>query len=81
MYLVTVFAFTENVTIREKDSLMSNEMDVSLLLSYFVGNKTVGGVLMAMSHGRGDEMVLFFIWGFARLCRTFRRNSNSCVVV
>ena len=42
-------------------------MDVSLLLSYFVGNKMVGGVLMAMSHGRGDEMVLFFIWGFARL--------------
>ena len=81
MCLVTVFAFTENVTIREKDSLMSSEMDVSLLLSYFVGNKTVGGVLMAMSHGRGDEMVLFLFGDLRGLCRTFRRNSNSCMVV
>ena len=45
MRLVTVFAFTENVTIREKDSSMSSEMNVSLLLSYFVGNKMVGGAV------------------------------------
>ena len=43
--LMTVFAFTENVMIREKDSLMSSEMNVSLLLSYFVGNKMVGGAV------------------------------------
>ena len=42
MRLVTVFAFTENVTIREKDSLMSSEMDVSLLLSYFCGKQNGG---------------------------------------
>ena len=43
--LVTVFAFTENVTIREKDSLMSSETSIPLLLSYFVGNKMVGGAV------------------------------------
>ena len=45
MRLVTVFAFTENVMISEKDSSMSSEMNISLLLSYFVGNKMVGGVV------------------------------------
>ena len=42
MRLVTVFAFTENVTIREKDSSMSSEMNVSLLLSYFCGKQNGG---------------------------------------
>ena len=45
MRLVTVFAFTENVMIREKDSLMSSGMNISLLVSYFVGNKMVGGAV------------------------------------
>ena len=68
MCLVTVFAFTENVTIREKDSLMSSEMDVSLLLSYFVGNKTVGGVLMAMSRGRGNVRSFSLFRGYLGIC-------------
>ena len=59
MRLVTVFAFTENVTVREKDSSMSSEMNVSLLLSYFAGNKMVGGVMMAMSRGRRNVRFLF----------------------
>ena len=42
MRLVTVFAFTENVTVREKDSPMSSEMNVSLLLSYFCGKQNGG---------------------------------------
>ena len=42
MRLVTVFAFTENVTVREKDSSMSSEMNVSLLLSYFCGKQNGG---------------------------------------
>ena len=60
---------------------MSSGMDVSLLLPYFVGNKMVGGVLMAMSHGRGDEMVLFLFGDLRGYAEYFRRNSNSCVVV
>ena len=45
MHLVTGFAFTERFAISEKDSLMSSEMSIPLLLSYFVGNKMVGGAV------------------------------------
>ena len=45
MHLVTGFAYTERFTISEKDPLMSREMSIPLLLSYFVGNKMVGGAV------------------------------------
>ena len=49
---VHLFAFTENVTIREKDSLMSSKMNVSLLLSYFYGEQNGGwGSLSLRCHG------------------------------
>ena len=65
MRLVTVFAFTENVTIREKDSSMSSEMNVSLLLSYFCGKQNGGWGSSSLRYHDGNaawarECVLFF---------------------